>query len=499
MRSGKRMSLVSLGGVAAALLLVTATGASARNAPWDKSGIKDWAAVPAPGAEPKWQAPKAQHFTLKNGLRVVVIENHRLPVVAFELVVNHAGSAADPAGKAGLASFTADLLDEGTGDLGALAISERLDQLGAEAGFATSSEAAWGSLSSLTRTLDDSFDLWARMITAPAFADAEVKRVHADRMTSLALRRDRPREIASLLLQGALFGPDSAYGHPGAGWAADLGKLGAADARAFYQARWTPANAILVVAGDITRKQLEPRLTRLAAWQGASASDAAQAAVPVPVSGGPRLLVVDRPGAEQTDLRMGLAVFPRTDARYAKFEVLRTILGDGFTSRLVQRLREQLGYTYGIAARVDWRRAPSPFTIASALVSPKTIEGMGEITGIVDALAKTAVPADELDKAKLNIVRAFPQQFETNEGIASAYAELAIFGLPDSWFASYVAAVRKVTAKDVQELAAALLPVGGMKVALVGDLKLLGPGLGKLGLGDAVEFDADGLAPLKKK
>jgi zinc protease len=205
-----------------------------------------------------------------------------------------------------------------------------------------------------------------------------------------------------------------------------------------------------------------------------------------------RLVLVDRPGAEQSDVRMGLVAFKRTDKRYFKFEVMRTIMGDGFTSRLMQRLREQLGYTYGAGARMGWRVAAGPFVISTALFTPKTADGIKEALTIVDQLASKDVPEDELRKAKQNLIRALPSWFETNSSVASTLAELVLHGLPDDWYQRYATEIEKVTAKDVKAMAK-LVPSGQLVVVVVGDLAKVGPDLDKLGLGTARRHDADGM------
>lgn len=458
-------------------------------APFERSGIADWTQPPAPGAEPAFTPPTARRSKLKNGVAVVVIENHTLPIAAINVLVQGAGAAADPRHKRGLAAFTADMVDEGAGGLSALAISEEAGRLGAEIAASADADSARISVSALTRTLDPTLDLLAKIATQPAFAPAELERVKGDRLTALDQRRDRPPEVAQLVLDEALYGIDSAYGHAGDGARDEVQAITAGDVQAFYREHWNPAAMTIVVAGDVDAAAITARLDAvLGGWRPAGARPPVTPAV-APAKLTRRLLLVDRPGAAQSDVVIGRIGPDRHDRRYFAFEVLRTVLGDGFTSRLTQRLREQLGITYGVRARMAWRKARGPFVIASAIVTARTATGIAETIKILDDLATTDVPAAELDKARQNMIRALPARFETNAGTAAAFTDLALHGLPDDWYAQFAGAVRKVTAADVKAVAKALIPSGTLAIAIVGDVDKIRRELDELGLGAPTAYD----------
>ena len=480
-------------------LLAVAAPAHAKRAPqpaasvFDKSGIADWTKPPPPTKEPTFKPPVAKRLKLANGIPLLVIENHALPIVSMTVLVRGAGAAADPAGKGGLAAFSADLLDEGAGGLSAIGIAEETDRLGASIGIGVDTDAGYIWVSTLAKTLDPTLDLLAKVITQPAFDDKEAERVKGDRVTSLELRRDRPREVASLILDAMLYGAGSPYGHPTSGTREGFKTLGVSDARAFYKARWTPGALTIVVAGDVEPKALKAKLDQqLGAWKMPGARKP-PAPVTTPAKPAQRLLLVDRKDAAQSDVRIGLVGLARKDKRYPAFEVFRTTLGDGFTSRLTQRLREQLGITYGASASQDYRVARGPFVIGTAIVTPATGQGVGEVLKIVDALNTTNIPADELEKSKQNIIRALPSMFGTNAATAGAFADLALHGLPDNYYATYAAAIRKVTAKDVKAAAKAVVPTNKLVIAIVGDLAKIKPDLDKLGLGEPVMHDLYGV------
>ncbi len=270
-----------------------------------------------------------------------------------------------------------------------------------------------------------------------------------------------------------------------------------ADARTFYKEHWNPAVMTLVVVGDIDPKALKAKLDAgLGTWKPTGAKRPAK---PVAAAAklANRLLLVDRPAAAQSDVRIGLIGPDRKDKRFFAFEVYRTTLGDGFTSRLTQRLREQLGITYGASANMDWRLAHGPFTIGTAIVTAATAQGITETLKLVEDLTTTDVPAAELEKSKQNMIRALPARFDTNAGTASAFADLVLQGLPDDWYARYSAGVRKVTAKDVKAAAKALVPSKQLVISIVGDMSKVRAELDKLGLGEPAMFDLYGM-PLKQ-
>jgi predicted Zn-dependent peptidase len=347
-------------------------------------------------------------------------------------------------------------------------------------------------MSTLSKTLDPSLELFAKLVTAPAFDDKEADRVKGDRTTALELRRDRPREVVSIMLMAALYGAGTSYGHPATGTREEWKTVTLADAKQFYTERWNPAAMTIVIAGDVDAAAVKTKLDAgLGAWKPTGNKKAPKLAA-APAKLGARLLLADRPNAAQSDVRIGLVGLGRKDPRYFKFEVFRTVMGDGFTSRLTQRLREQLGITYGASAFQDWRVATGPFVIGSAIVTPETGKGLTEIMKIVDDLAAIDVPAEELDKAKQNMIRALPGMFETNSSTVDAYTNLVVHGLPDNWYASYAANVRKVKAADVKAVAKAVVPSKKLVISIVGDMAKIKADIDKLGFGPAAEHDLYG-------
>jgi zinc protease len=465
--------------------------ADAKTVPWEKAGI-DWEKTPPLGADTAYTPPKSRRVTLKNGLAVLIVQRGGIPIVSMQLVVAGAGSGSDPAKKSGLAALAADLLDEGAGGLSALQISDEVERLGASLGVWADVDAAYVHASTLSRTIQPTLELLTKVVTAPSFDAKEWARIHDDVKTDLVLRRDQAPSVAALVF-ATVVGGDGPYGHPPAGFLDEVETIGLDEVKAFYARTWQPSRMTLIVSGDVDPDKLVELLQAgLGAWS--PPAPAAQAAPKGKPKAPPfaRLALVDKPGAEQTQLAIGRPGIARTDRRYHAVEVLTTSLGGSFTSRLTQRLREQLGYTYGIGAAMRALKDGGVFQIRSGVFTGFTIESLVEIRKILGDLARKDMPAAELNKTKQLLIRALPQSLDSNDEIVEQLAELALYGLPDDWFDGYAAAIEKVTARDVRRLAAQLIPEGRMTYVLVGDLSKIEPLLAKLKLGKARRYDADG-------
>jgi zinc protease len=448
-------------------------------------------ALPPLGAERPYAPPRAVLRTLASGAALWVVPEHGLPLATVLVVMPGAGSAADPDGQGGLADYSVDLMTEGAGPLGARALADRIEGLGSTLSGWAEEDAGFVRVSMLTAHEAETLEALGWVLAAPRFEDIDARRAHEDRVTAVQLRRDEPGAVAHLILTGALQGPKAAYGHPPLGTAADLARFGAAEARAFYRDRWAPARMIVVAAGDVDPDELQRRLDgALGGWRQPGTPPGRPAVRKTPLPG--RLRVVDRVGAEQANVLVGAIGLPRADARAFALEVATTILGGTFGSRLSHRLREELGYTYGVSASAGYLRATGLVAIETAIATPQTGRGLAETLRIVAELGRAPVGAAELAAAQQNLVRGLPQAFATNGQIADAFAGLAVNGLSEDWFAAYPDRVRRVTAADVRAVARAVLDPARLVTVVVGPLAAIGPDLARLGLGRPVHHDADG-------
>ena len=424
---------------------------------------------PVPGPPPTLKLPPIQKQQLSNGLPVWIVEMHETPVVDVTLIVK-AGAADDPAGKYGLASFTAAMLDEGAGTRDALALADAIEFLGASVSTGATFDASNVRLHVPVARLDDALPLMADVSLRPTFPATELERLRKERLTTLLQTRDNPSALASAAFSRLVFGPRHRYGTPLLGQDASVGEMSAADLRSFYTAHYQPARSHLLVVGDVSASTVVPRLEKVfGSWKNATA--AAPAALPAaPQHAARQIYLIDKPGAAQSQIRIGWVGVPRSTPDYHVLSVLNTILGGSFTSRLNQNLREKHGYAYGAGSTFDMRKSAGPFFASAGVQADKTVESLREFFKELDAI-RTPVPADELERARNLEALSFPAGFETTAGMAFNLMALVIYDLPETFFTEYVARIRAVTSADVERAAKQYLQPDKFAVIVVGDLK----------------------------
>lgn len=430
---------------------------------------------------PALDLPEVEDYTLPNGLRVVLVERPALPLVSLELVFP-GGASAHPAQKAGLASLTAEMIDEGTEERTALEIADALDFLGASFFTTAGYDDARVGLTVLSGKFEDALDIVAEVVTRPSFPQAELDRVKAERAARILQLRDVPGALADNAFARILYGDDHPYGAPLIGTAASLEGLTRDDAVAFHGDRYRPDGATLIVAGDVERDELDRLLEKaFAGWTGAQRA----AAPPAPPAAGPApgIYLVDRPGSAQSEVRVGRVSLPRATNDYFVAMVTNTVLGGSFTSRLNSNLREDKGYTYGARSFFDMRQAPGPFEASAAVATPVTAPSVVEFVKEIRGMSEAPVPEDELARARNYLALRLPQRFETVSDIVARLSELVRFGLPLDFFEGYVPGVLDVDADAVRAFAARALPVDDMVIVIAGDRAKVEEPLRALGLG----------------
>jgi zinc protease len=450
---------------------------------WEQAGI-DWA-KPVPTWPEKAFVPPVPVVFKVGGVRVFLVENHRLPLVSMR-VLHLAGGVREDGAKSGLAALTADLLDEGTATRTALELPEELERLGARLNLSAGVDHATLSLDTLAETLEPSLEIAAGVVMKPRFDPADFERIKSERLADLALRPDSPRAIAAIVFEQIVF-EGHPYATPGAGWIETVEALTLDDVRTFWSTHYAPGATALVVAGDVTRAQLEPMLARtFGTWKGA-VKVAPAPKRPRPVK--PVLAVVDRPGAPQTVVTMGRLGPDARDPQRAALDVANTAVGGSFAARLNARLREQLGYTYGIFSTVFRGQQAGAWSVSSSIRTDVTGAGIKEVLAILAATSSAPMPADELARSKALIVLGLPGDFETNGAIAGAYAALIADGRPIATYRTLPGQIAKVTAAGARKVAAAQWK--DLAIVVVGDWALIGKELEALGLPIA-RYDAHG-------
>lgn len=435
---------------------------------------------PSPGLPAALDLPAIQKLSLTNGLGVWVVERHEVPIVQVSLIVR-AGAGLDPAGKFGAATLTAAMLDEGAGARSALDIADVAEFLGASLTTTASFDAAAVRLNVPVEHLPEALPLLADVALRPAFPDKELERLRQERLTLLLQARDEPSSLAGMAFSRLVFGPAHRYGTGTIGTNASLKSLSAADLRGFHSAHYEPSGATVLVVGDTTAAAIVPLLQRaFGDWRRAP-SPRPDPPAPVPPPRG-EVVIVDTPGAEQSQIRIGTVGVSRSAPDYFPLLVLNTILGGSFTSRLNQNLREEHGYTYGASSAFDMRRSAGPFVAAAGVQTDKTADALREFFTELNGI-RQPVGAEELAKAKNYVALAFPGEFETTTDLSRRLEELVAYGLPDDYFERYVPNVTAVTAAAVQRAAAQHLQPSRFTVVVVGDRKAIEPGIRALKLG----------------
>jgi predicted Zn-dependent peptidase len=436
---------------------------------------------PALAPPPTLDLPTIQKRMLSNGLPLWIIESHEVPVVQVNLVVE-VGSGDDPADTFGLASLTAAMLDEGAGTRSALEIADAIEFVGASLTTNSSFDASAIRLNVPVERLGDALPIMADVALRPTFPEDELNRLRQERITALIQARDEPESIAPLAFARLLYGAMHRYGIGATGTERTLKAMTTRDLKAFHGSYYQPANSALVVVGDIRPDAATAQLEKqFGTWKGATAVK--RVAVPTaPQRPGGEIVIVDKPGAEQSQIRIGWIGVARNTPDYFVLQVLNTILGGSFTSRLNQNLREKNGYAYGAGSRFDMRLAAGPFFAAAGVQTDKTAEALREFFNELNGITKP-VPEDEMTKARNYIVLGFPSEFETSGDLSARIEELLVYKLPDSYFEQYVPRIRAVTSADVQKAAAKYIQPPRFTVVVVGDRKAIEAGIRGLNLG----------------
>jgi predicted Zn-dependent peptidase len=449
----------------------------------------DRSAPPSLGPAPELTLPPIQKRTLSNGVPVLIVESHEAPLVQVNALVR-AGSGDDPAGKYGVASLTLAMLDEGAGPRTALQIADDADFLGASLATTSSFDASAVRLNVPVSRLADALPIMADVVLRPTFPQPELDRLRQERITALLQAKDDPASIAPMAFARLVYGPTHRYGTDAMGTEATLEAMATTDLQAFHAAMFQPANATAVVTGDVTPDAVLPLLEKhYGGWQGAAPAPRTQVpAAPQPMPG--QVYIVDVPGAAQSQIRIGWVGVARSTPDYFALQVLNTVLGGSFTSRLNQNLREEHGYSYGAGSRFTMRLAPGPFSASAGVQTDKTSESLREFFNELNGITRP-IPAEELAKAKNYVALSFPAEFETVGDLASRLEEQTVYRLADDYFERYVANIQAATSAAVQKAAATYIQPGRFIVVVVGDRKAIEPGIRALELGTVTVMTVD--------
>lgn len=452
--------------------VVSALALAAAAAPAATAAAQFPTRPPAPAPVRPAAFPPFQEATLSNGVRVVLVENHRDPIVAFRLALP-AGDAYAPAGKEGLADMVASLLTKGAGGRSADDVAAAIEGAGGSlAGFSGSDNlSVAGSVLSNNAAL--AMQLLGDAVARPAFADAELELARQRTLSGLQLQESQPASIAGRAFARGLYG---AHPYGRSATPASVRGLTRADLVAYQQQRLRPQGALLVVAGDVTMPQLRALAERsFAGWTGAPAAAPAMPAPPVRARR--EILLVNRPGSVQANIVVGnLTTGPADPGRYAA-TVVNKFLGGGADARLFDILREKKGYTYGAYSDLSRPRGVGRFEATIETRNAVADSALVELLAQLGRVGREPVPAGELDNAKNAVVGVFPLTVETAQDIAERVAQVKTLGLPADYLQTYRTRVAAVTPAAAQAAARSYVRPDQALVVVVGDAAALYPRL----------------------
>ena len=445
--------------------------------------------APAAGPAPKAALPSPKRFALPNGLQVYVVEAHHLPLVSANLVLR-SGSAADPKDAPGLAGFTAAMLDEGTAKRDALGIANEANALGSEIATGSTVDGSNASVRALKQNIGPALSILSDVVLNPAFPAKEVDRVRNDRLTTLIQQRDQPFGTAIRVMNACLYGPTHPYGHTVLGTQEALKSATRDDLVRFYKDSYGPQNAALILVGDLSESEAKKLATdAFGAWKGSGTPPTVPASGATPAS---RVVIVDKPGSPQTVVFAGQFGVKRSDPDYEKLDVMNTVLGGLFSSRINLNLREDKGYAYGAFSFIAQNRGVGALMAGAPVRADVTGPSVEEVLKEVTKMKDSGVTGDELNLAKESITRSLPANFETTFSTAGTIASIYVFDLPLDYYSTLPSRIDAITQADVAAVAKKYLVPERMVVVAVGDKKLIEPQISKLNLGTIAERDADG-------
>jgi zinc protease len=411
--------------------------------------------------------PRVRRTSLPNGLEVIVAESRALPVATVDLVLP-CGGLAEPDDRGGLAALTAGLLESGGGGRDAAAVAEAVDALGLSLEVGVTWDSTLAGFTALSSRLGEGMEILAALVVHPEFPEREVERIRDERLAALAQRRADPASAADELAAHFTFAPGHPFGRRLGGLRSTLATLTRGDVAGFHAARYRPLGAAVCAAGDVTLEEVAELAERhLGAWEGGP--EPGRAPSSAARFDRTTLVLADRPGAVQSELRVGHLGIARTDRDFYPVTVMNSILGGLFSSRLNLNLRERLGYTYGASSSFAARRLPGSFTASAAVQVEGTAHAVAEVLRDMRRMQEEPVPAAELEDALAYLAGVFPLSLETTDALASRLAALAVYGLEDDHWDHHRDRILAVTAAEVQAAARERLFPDRAAVVVVGD------------------------------
>ncbi len=399
------------------------------------------------GSSSKFEIRSYKEAKLKNGLRVLFVEDRSLPSISFLMLVK-TGSSADPEGQSGLTSLVTSLLDKGSSKRSTLQIADSLGQYGGSFGASVSHDFAMASASALSFHEDQLLTDFVEIVTEPAFSQNEVNRMKQQTVARLKKIVDDPSDFAGVMFEDYLFS-----GHPysknPAGTAKDLSKISRKHIIRHYLQNFRPNNAMLAVVGNYSPKILDKLNQKFSQWEARDLEP--QAEVNIAKSAGLKVRILDKADLKQSQVRIGHIGIRRSEPDFLALRLANTILGGAFSSRLVHEIREKRGLTYSIGSYFDARKLEGPFIISTFTRNDKVGETVKESIRILKEFKDKGVTEDEVRDAKAYLRGTFPRSLETPEALAQNLLYLRFYGVPDSYLTNYLRDIERLSASAVNK------------------------------------------------
>jgi len=447
---------------------------------------------PQPGTPRPYEFPPFERHRLANGLEVLVVEMPGRPLVSASLILLH-GAADEPAEDGGATVLAARALAEGTEVRDAVAFIEASERLGASIHAEAGWDATSASVDVAADRLEPALELVAEMVARPTFPDAEVERLRDERLNDLLQARADPRRRADEAFATTIYTGPSPYHRPSGGGRDTVARLDPDRLRATHGRAFDPRRMALVVAGEVGRLDVIRTAKRLFGdWVPSAGARPTGPIVAQSAVGHRFVRVVHRPGAVQTEIRIGHPGQSRQIPDFHALSVMSAILGGLFNSRLNMKLREEKGYTYGAGAGFDLRRAAGPFSARAAVNTEATVPAVADFLAEIARIRDEPVTDAELRAARDFLVGVFPLRFETPGPVVGALSGIVVHELPDDELARYRPGIEAVTIDDVQAVAQRYIDLQRSAIVLVGDVDAFGRDLEGAGFGPIlIERDED--------
>jgi zinc protease len=454
----------------------------------------DRSIMPEPLAIASYTPPRIQRDKLSNGLEIFLVEDHKLPLIQLNLALR-SGQASDLAHEPDAASLTAELLDEGTRSRTAIQIAEETKRIGADLDTSISFDGSYVNLNILKRNLEPGLELMSDIILNPTFPEEELERQREIYLGNIQQESKQPVTLAYKVYMRKLYGANHPYGrqpYTGNGTAASIKAMKREYLMNYYKSNYVPNNAVIAIAGDITMEEAKEKLEKFfGSWRPAEIFRT-EVPDPTPVKSS-KVYIVDRPGSAQSVIVAGNPGIRRNSQDYIACSVMNNAFGGQFTSRLNMNLREDKGYTYGASSFFHKTRGVGSFMCFVQVQTQVTKEAIAEIIKeIKDIVISRPLTDDELIDSKNNLVKGFPQQFQSHSYIASRLTDIFVYDiLEDDWY-SYISRVNSVDSSMTTKVAMDHLHPDALVITVVGDSEKIKPGIQELGLEESYLVDTEG-------